>query len=144
MHSCEIGLRVSYVITSFSLCPTLMSYVRNEIQWPTIEDGLIYVGKYLKFRDILNSLIGTLNKILKMMTPIGIAIMRIRRCMAWTTWWWWIIMGWGGSKNEWINGLKEITTFFSPKQGYFLWVKVNYKGFPLITWNYFPFNLKPI
>jgi hypothetical protein len=65
MHSCEIGVRVFYVITSFSLCPTLMFYVHNEIQWPTIEDELIYVGKYLNFRDILNSLIGTFNKINK-------------------------------------------------------------------------------
>jgi len=42
-----------------------MSYVGNEIQWPTIEDGLIYVGKYFNFKDTLNSLIGTFNKINK-------------------------------------------------------------------------------
>jgi len=42
-----------------------MFYVHNEIQWPIIEDELIYVGKYLNFRDILNSLIRTLNKINK-------------------------------------------------------------------------------
>jgi len=125
MHSCEIGVRVSYVITTFSLCPTLMFYVHNEIQWPTIEDELIYVGKYLNFRDSWTHWLELLIKStsLKMMTPIGIGIMHIRRCIAWTTWWWWIITSWGGCKNERTNALQEIIIFLVQNKGIFCRLK---------------------